>query len=208
MQCEASLRFAIGKATDRSLAEGPSGRAAERRDPEHRASNDHGVAARAMNAKPVPFKALSAEHLERKSIRSSAYFSSSTTGDTSKKACEFQRALSSRRSIAWSDVACAMGQQMLWGRSGADSVVQVRVAVQNREFDHVARQNFSWSGSRRVTWPWMQPSHPFNGFLPHRLSWERAAPSSRCWPREDTRKLATANAPNGVKLTTMVTSHG
>ena len=32
---------------------------------------------------------------------------SSTTGDTSKKAGEFRRALSSRRSIAWSDVACA-----------------------------------------------------------------------------------------------------
>jgi len=53
------------------------------------------------------------------------------------------------------------GQQMRWSRSGADGVVQVRVAVQNREFDDVAKQNFSWRGSRRVSWPWMQPSHPF-----------------------------------------------
>ena len=53
------------------------------------------------------------------------------------------------------------GQQMRWSRSGADGVVQVRVAVQNREFDDVARQNFSWSGSQRVSWPWMQPSRPF-----------------------------------------------
>jgi len=42
-----------------------------------------------------------------------------------------------------------------------DGLIQVRVAVQNREFDDVARQNFSLSGSRRVSWPWMQPSHPF-----------------------------------------------
>ena len=53
------------------------------------------------------------------------------------------------------------GQQMRWSRSGADGLIQVRVARQNREFDDVARQNFSWSGNRRVSWPWMQPPHPF-----------------------------------------------
>ena len=53
------------------------------------------------------------------------------------------------------------GQQMRWSRSGADDVIQVRVALQNREFEDLARQSFSWSGSRRVSWSWMLPSHPF-----------------------------------------------
>ncbi|RWA47789.1 hypothetical protein AU476_33630 [Cupriavidus sp. UYMSc13B] len=52
-------------------------------------------------------------------------------------------------------------QQMRWSPSGADGLIQVRVALQNREFDEVARQSFAWSGSRRVSWPWLQPSHPF-----------------------------------------------
>jgi hypothetical protein len=52
-------------------------------------------------------------------------------------------------------------QHMRWSRDGADGVVQVRVALQNQELDALSRQHFEWSGSRRISWPWMQASHPF-----------------------------------------------
>ena len=52
-------------------------------------------------------------------------------------------------------------QHMRWSRDGADGVVQVRVALQNQELDALSRQHFEWSGSRRISWPWMQVSHPF-----------------------------------------------
>jgi len=52
-------------------------------------------------------------------------------------------------------------QHMRWSREEADGVVQVRVALQNQEFDAFSRQHFGWSGSRRISWPWMQASHPF-----------------------------------------------
>ena len=52
-------------------------------------------------------------------------------------------------------------QHMRWSRDGADGVVQVRVALQNQEFDALSRQHFGWAGSRRISWPWMQASHPF-----------------------------------------------
>ena len=50
---------------------------------------------------------------------------------------------------------------MRWSRDGADGVVQVRVALQNQELDALSRQHFEWSGSRRISWPWMQASHAF-----------------------------------------------
>jgi hypothetical protein len=52
-------------------------------------------------------------------------------------------------------------QHMRWSRDGADGVVQVRVALQNQELDALSQQHFGWSGSRRISWPWMQASHPF-----------------------------------------------
>lgn len=52
-------------------------------------------------------------------------------------------------------------QHMRWSRDGADGVVQVRVALQNQEFDEHARTQFWWSDGRRMSWPWMQASHPF-----------------------------------------------
>ena len=52
-------------------------------------------------------------------------------------------------------------QHMRWSRDGADGVVQVRVALQNQELDALSRQHFEWSGSSRLSCPWMQASHPF-----------------------------------------------
>lgn len=52
-------------------------------------------------------------------------------------------------------------QHMRWSRDGADGVVQVRVALQNQELDALSRHHFGWSGSRRISWPWMPASHPF-----------------------------------------------
>ena len=53
------------------------------------------------------------------------------------------------------------GQHMRWSRTGADGVVQVRVALQNQELDELSRQQFGWSGTRRISWPWMQASQAF-----------------------------------------------
>lgn len=51
-------------------------------------------------------------------------------------------------------------QHMRWSRDGADGVMQVRVELQNQELDALSRQHFEWSCSRRISWPWMQASHP------------------------------------------------
>jgi hypothetical protein len=52
-------------------------------------------------------------------------------------------------------------QHMRWSRVGAHSVVQVRVALLNQEFDELARRQFPWIGQRRVTWPWQKASQGF-----------------------------------------------
>lgn len=52
-------------------------------------------------------------------------------------------------------------QHMRWSREGADGMVQVRVALQNQEIEGYARQHFSWSDTRRVSWPWMNASRAF-----------------------------------------------
>jgi hypothetical protein len=49
-------------------------------------------------------------------------------------------------------------QHMRWSRTGAHSVVQVRVALLNQELDALARRQFPWIGQRRVSWPWRQTS--------------------------------------------------
>ena len=53
------------------------------------------------------------------------------------------------------------GQHMRWSRIGAHSVVQLRVALLNHEFDELARRQFPWIGERRVTWPWRRTSRGF-----------------------------------------------
>jgi len=57
------------------------------------------------------------------------------------------------------------GQQMRWSRSGADVLIQVRVAVQNREFDDVARQNSRGREAGECRGPGCLPPTLFNGFL-------------------------------------------
>lgn len=52
-------------------------------------------------------------------------------------------------------------QHMRWSRKGADGVLQVRVALQNRELDELSRQHFGWSASTRISWPPIQASHHF-----------------------------------------------
>jgi len=52
-------------------------------------------------------------------------------------------------------------QHMRWSRPGAHSVVQLRVALLNREFHELAQRQFPWIGQRRVTWPWEQTSRGF-----------------------------------------------
>ena len=46
------------------------------------------------------------------------------------------------------------GQQMRWSRVGAHSVVQLRVALLNREFHELAQRQFPCIGLQRVSWPW------------------------------------------------------
>lgn len=53
------------------------------------------------------------------------------------------------------------GQHMRWSRVGAHSVVQLRVALQNEEFQELAQQQFPWIGERRLTWPWRRTSQGF-----------------------------------------------
>ncbi len=50
-------------------------------------------------------------------------------------------------------------QHMRWSRKGADGVLQVRVALQNRELDELSRQHFGWSASTRISWPPIPASH-------------------------------------------------
>ena len=52
-------------------------------------------------------------------------------------------------------------QQMRWSREGAHCLLQVRAAVLNGELDARARRWHQWVGTRRISWPWMMPSHPF-----------------------------------------------
>ncbi len=52
-------------------------------------------------------------------------------------------------------------QHMRWSRAGAHSVVQVRVALLNQEFDELARRQYPWIGQRRVSWPWQRASQAF-----------------------------------------------
>ncbi|MBN3831916.1 hypothetical protein [Burkholderia sp. Ac-20344] len=52
-------------------------------------------------------------------------------------------------------------QHMCWSRPGAHSVVQLRVALLNREFHELAQRLFPWIGQRRITWPWEQTSRGF-----------------------------------------------
>jgi hypothetical protein len=40
-------------------------------------------------------------------------------------------------------------------------LLQVRAALLNRELDARARRRYPWIGSRRISWPWQTPSHPF-----------------------------------------------
>jgi len=51
-------------------------------------------------------------------------------------------------------------QHMRWSRMGAHSVVQLRVALLNQEFQELAQRQFPWIGQRRVTWPWQRTSPP------------------------------------------------
>ncbi|MDR6859956.1 hypothetical protein J2W96_006296 [Variovorax guangxiensis] len=53
------------------------------------------------------------------------------------------------------------GQHMRWSRAGAHRVVQVRVALLNKELDELARRQFPWIGQRRISWPWQRPSRAF-----------------------------------------------
>jgi len=46
------------------------------------------------------------------------------------------------------------GQQMRWSRVGTHSVVQLRVALLNREFHELAQRQFPCIGLQRVSWPW------------------------------------------------------
>ncbi|MFJ4291114.1 ISKra4 family transposase [Cupriavidus sp. NPDC089707] len=52
-------------------------------------------------------------------------------------------------------------QHMRWSRTGANSLVQVRVALLNQELHELAQRDFPWIGQRRVSWPWQKPSRPF-----------------------------------------------
>ncbi|SOE91961.1 hypothetical protein SAMN05414139_04659 [Burkholderia sp. D7] len=52
-------------------------------------------------------------------------------------------------------------QHMRWSRMGAHSVVQLRVALLNQEFQELAQRQFPWIEQRRVTWPWQRTSQGF-----------------------------------------------
>ncbi len=52
-------------------------------------------------------------------------------------------------------------QHKRWSRVGANSVVQLRIALLNQEFHELAQRQFPWIGQRRVTWPWQRTSHGF-----------------------------------------------
>ncbi len=52
-------------------------------------------------------------------------------------------------------------QHMRWSRVGAHSVVQLRVALLNKEFHELAQRQFPWIVQRRVTWLWQKTSQGF-----------------------------------------------
>jgi hypothetical protein len=55
-------------------------------------------------------------------------------------------------------------QHMRWSRVGAHSVVQVRVALLNQEFDELARDNFCELDNDVLRGPGRKHSRVFNGF--------------------------------------------